>query len=176
MRLDYSAAQLLNGFCLVTVYLARDSIGIFHDEFKILSSKTLSKLDLWHVGTLSLVAGSSTYSIPNLHSISPQYASASVSKSATMLSYTPAALSNSQAARRRLARSNSFIFFVVSIRNSLFRSAVFALGNGRTLFNPEVATAHFTFYNCHNVLLLCAIKNNCVDLRNYVNYNVYFFH
>lgn len=35
MKLDYSAAQLLNGFCLVTVYLARDSIGIFHYKLKI---------------------------------------------------------------------------------------------------------------------------------------------
>ena len=96
-------------------YTLRETASEFSmTSSKFGSSKTLSKLDLWHVGTLSPVAGSSTYSIPNLHSISPQYASASVSKSATMLSYTPAALSNSQAARRRLARSNSFIFFSLS--------------------------------------------------------------
>ena len=75
------------------------------------SSIMLSKDRRWQVGILSPLAGSSTYSIPYLQRTNPQYASASLSDSSTILSYILAALSNSLAIRKRFALSYSFIIF-----------------------------------------------------------------
>ena len=74
----------------------------------------LSKEDLWQVGTFLPVPGSSTYSIPYLQRRSPQYASASSGYSDTIVSYTPEALSNSQALRSLFARENRLNFFSLS--------------------------------------------------------------
>ena len=96
-------------------YTERDTASAYSMTIsKLGSSRTGSNDERWHVGIFFAVVGSSTYSMPYLQRISPQYASASSGKSAMMLSYMLNALSNSQSERNRFARVNNVSFFSLS--------------------------------------------------------------